>query len=72
MRYAADSASFGKRHDFPAAEGSFESRISCRDYASAAEKRLDGRLAEAAAQVTSWKLTALCAEARDPCRTAGA
>ena len=42
-------ASFGKRHDFPRCRGSFESGISCRDYASAAEKRLDGRLAEEAA-----------------------
>ena len=39
----------GKRLISCAAEGSFESGISCRDYASAAEKRLDGRLAEEAA-----------------------
>ena len=43
---------------FRAAEGSFESGISCRDYASAAGSGWTGDWPRSRRQVTSWKLTA--------------
>ena len=56
-----------------AAEGSFESGISCRDYASAADgSGWTGDWPRKPPPGDQLETHRLCAEARDPCRTAGA